>query len=146
MASKILKTVITLFAGLFLFTHMYSFVIEQQYPPVGKFADVGGFKLHYVDIPAGPGADLPTLVFIHGASSNLLDQKLAFETPLKGRGRLIFVDRPGHGYSQSGGTQYNTPAKQAEAIAALLDKLSINKAVIIGHSYGGAVTAAFAVL
>lgn len=108
--------------------------------------DIGDLKMHYVDIPAGPDADLPPMVFIHGASSNLRDQQLAFEEPLRGRGRMIFVDRPGHGYSERGGPQYSSPAKQAQAIAALLDKLSIDKAVIIGHSYGGAVTAALAVL
>ncbi len=145
MALKISITFLSLIAGLFVFTHLYSLWIEYKNPPTGKFIDVGGFNLHYVDIPAGPNADLPVMVFIHGASSNLRDQRLAFESPLKGRGRMIFLDRPGHGYSERGGPQYETPSKQAEAIADLLDKLSIKKAVIVGHSYGGAVTAAFAV-
>ena len=146
MTAKITIAFTVLIASLFIFTHLYSYWIEFKNPPTGKFIDVGGFKLHYVDIPAGTDADLPPMVFIHGASSNLRDQRLAFEKPLKGRGRMIFVDRPGHGYSERGGPEYKTPAKQAEAIATLLDKLSINKAIIVGHSYGGAVTAAFGVL
>lgn len=137
--------IVALVSGLYVFTHVYSFWIERQYPPVGAFADVGGLKLHYVDIAAAKDADLPPMVFIHGASGNLRDQKMAFEKSLKGRGRMIFVDRPGHGYSERGGSEYSAPSKQAEAIAGLLDKLAITKAVIIGHSFGGAIAAAFAV-
>ncbi len=143
--SFVLAVFAALVAGLFVFTKVYAYSIERQYPPIGKFADVGGLKLHYVDIPAGANADLPPMVFIHGASGNLRDQKMAFEKSLKGRGRMIFVDRPGHGYSERGGEEYSDPSNQAKAIAGLLDKLSISKAVIIGHSFGGAITAAFAV-
>ncbi len=134
-----------LVVGLFLFTHLYAYRIEAQFPAIGKFVDVGGFKMHYVDVPAGENSDLPPMIFIHGASGNLRDQKLAFEEPLKGRGRMIFLDRPGHGYSERGGDGMNLPGKQAEAISALMDSLKIPKAVIIGHSFGGAITAAFAV-
>ena len=136
---------LALIVCLFVFTKIYAQLIENQFPAIGKFADVGGYKIHYVDVPAGDNADLPPMVFIHGASGNLRDQKLAFEEPLKGRGRMIFIDRPGHGYSDRGGDENYTPSKQAEAIAALLDNLKVSKAVIVGHSFGGAITAAFAV-
>lgn len=136
---------LALIVCLFAFTKIYSYWIGVQFPAIGKFADVGGYNMHYVDVPAGENADLPALVFIHGASGNLRDQKLAFEAPLKGRGRMIFIDRPGHGYSDRGGDDSNLPSNQAKAIAALLDNLKITKAVIVGHSFGGAITAAFAV-
>ncbi len=137
--------VLALIVSLFVFTKIYTQVIENQFPAIGEFADVGGYKIHFVDVPAGDNADLPPMVFIHGASGNLRDQKLAFEEPLKGRGRMIFVDRPGHGYSDRGGDDNNLPSKQAEAIAALLDNLKVSKAIIVGHSFGGSITAAFAV-
>lgn len=137
--------IVMLAIGLFLFTRTYAYWIESQYPAIGNFADVGGFKMHYVDVPAAKDADLPVMVFIHGASGNLRDQKLAFEKSLRGRGRMIFLDRPGHGYSERGDDANNSPSRQASAIAGLLDRLKISKAVIIGHSFGGAITAAFAV-
>ena len=68
----------------------------------------------------------------------------AFASKLKGLARLIFVDRPGHGYSDRGGAE--NPALQAERYKLLLDELAINQVVLVGHSLGSASVAAFAVL
>lgn len=134
-----------LMLGLYVFTHAYALRIEALFPPTGQYIDVGGYKLHYVDIAAGENADLPPIVFIHGASGNVRDQQLAFEQPLKGRARMIFVDRPGHGYSDRGPDENRDPSAQAAAIATLLEKLDVPQAIIVGHSYGAAVAVAFAV-
>jgi pimeloyl-ACP methyl ester carboxylesterase len=115
--------------------------IERDNPPVGEFADVNGTRMHYVHVPAGPGADLPPLVFIHGASGNLKDPMVPFLPMLKGRGELVFLDRPGHGASSLGPEENLNPDGQAKTIAALLDHLKIKSAIIVGHSYGGSVTA-----
>ena len=122
--------------------------VEALYPPEGEFAEVDGVRMHYTDHPAGDDADLPPLVFIHGASGNLRDLEAPMLDRLEGRARLVFVDRPGHGYSQGWtATQKHThlPDGQADLIAGLLEKIGISEAVLIGHSYGGAVAAAFAV-
>ena len=58
---------------------------------------------------------------------------------------MIFVDRPGHGYSERGSENNSTPTGQAQAISKLLTNLDIPKATMIGHSFGGAIVAAFAV-
>lgn len=135
---------VILLAG-FAFTQWKAARIEQDNPNVGTRTDIGGYSLNSVDLPAGPNADLPTLVFIHGASGNLKDQMLAFRSSLEGRARLLFVDRPGYGYSDRGGRQNDTPAGQADAIAKLMEKKGISRAIIIGHSFGGAIAASFAV-
>jgi len=136
---------VVLAAGLFVFTRYKSFQIGQQFPPIGTFLDVGGLNLHYVDIPAESENDLPPVVFIHGASGNLRDQMLAFKQPFAGSRRLIFVDRPGHGHSERGPIDSRKPSKQASAIASLLRQLDIPQAVLVGHSFGGAILAAFGV-
>jgi len=118
--------------------------IEDEFPPIGKFFGEEGARLHYVDLAAESDATLPPIVFIHGASGNLQDQLRAFEPALKGRARMIFVDRPGHGYSDRAGSE--TPAQQARRYKALLDALSIPKAIFVGHSLGTASVAAFGVL
>lgn len=130
----------------FVFTQWKVAQFESLYPNIGTRTDIGGYALNSVDIPAGPGADLPPIVFIHGASGNLRDQLFAFRKPLEGRARLIFVDRPGYGFSDRGGAANDTPAGQADAIAALLKSKGIGKAIIVGHSLGGAVAASFGVL
>ena len=106
--------------------------------------DVGGFKLNSLLLPASGKADLPPIVFIHGASTSLYDPMYAFAEPLKGRATLLFIDRPGHGLSDIGPKDNILPDAQADAIARLMEKRGIPKAIIVGHSLGGAITAAFA--
>lgn len=132
-------------AGGFAFTTWKTWQFETAYPNIGTRTDVGGYALNSVDLPAGPNADLPPIVFIHGASGNLRDQLFAFRRPLEGRARLVFVDRPGYGYSDRGGPENDTPAGQADAIARLLEKKGIDRAIIVGHSLGGAIAASFGV-
>ncbi len=128
----------------FAFSHWKAAKIEQAFPNRGERTDIGGYSLNSLDIPADKNADLPTLVFIHGASGNLLDQAHALRTTLEGRARMLFVDRPGHGYSERGPASNDTPAGQANAIARLMDIKGIDRAIIIGHSFGGAITASLA--
>ncbi|MDL2399249.1 alpha/beta fold hydrolase [Rhizobium mayense] len=117
--------------------------IEQAYPNIGELTDIGDFRMNALHLPRPTTADLPPLVFIHGASGNLRDQFEAFADPLAGRAEMLFVDRPGHGYSERGGPENALPSGQADAIAKLMEKRGIKSAIIVGHSFGGAIAAAF---
>ncbi len=118
--------------------------LERQFPPVGTFAEADGAMLHYVHVPAGGGADLPPVVFIHGASANLNDQMIPLRPLLENRAEMLFLDRPGHGWS-SRGNDHETPRGQARAIVALMDRLHIERAVFVAHSFGGAAAAVLGV-
>ncbi|WP_214469710.1 alpha/beta hydrolase [Mesorhizobium sp. dw_380] len=124
-------------------TRVGSWLIERRNPPIGEFADIGGTRIHYVHIPAPANADLPPIVFIHGASANLRDQMLPLRPVLEGRAEMLFFDRPGHGWSGRGPGNNEDPSAQARTLAALMDQLDIPKAIIVGHSFGGAITTAF---
>ncbi|TDK36614.1 alpha/beta hydrolase [Rhizobium deserti] len=106
--------------------------------------DIGGFELNSLLVPAQKGADLPPIVFLHGASANLYDPVLSFRAKLEGRATMLFVDRPGHGRSDAGGSEDIYPDGQADSIARLMEKRGIPKAIIVGHSFGGAIAAAIA--
>jgi pimeloyl-ACP methyl ester carboxylesterase len=148
MAIKMSVTIISLGLALLvaagLFSQWKASAISQEFPNIGERIDLGGTALNSVLVKAGSSADLPPLVFIHGASGNLRDQLTPFRDRLAGRADLLFVDRPGHGYSDRGGSENNTPDGQADAIAKLMDKRGIAKAIIIGHSFGGAIVASLA--
>lgn len=118
-------------------------LIERRNPPVGSFVAAAGTRIHHVHVAAPPGAPLPPVVFIHGASGNLRDQMLPARRQLEGRAELLFYDRPGHGWSTRGEGN-DTPAGQARTLAALMDAVGIDRAVVVGHSFGGGVAAAFA--
>ena len=133
------------FAALIAFTYWQSSAIEARYPPAGSSVEIDGRDLHFLDMADADDADLPPILFVHGASGNLLDQALAYRETLEGRARLVFVDRPGHGYSGRNDADA-TIAGQGKAYADLLTEIGVEKAVVVCHSMGCASAAAMAVL
>jgi pimeloyl-ACP methyl ester carboxylesterase len=123
---------------LFVLTRLGAARIARENPPVGAVIEANGTKLHYVHVPAGPDADLPPLVFLHGASANLNDQMIPFRPLLDGRAEMLFFDRPGHGWSERG-KDNSTQGLQAETLTALMDALEIKDAIIVAHSFGSSV-------
>jgi pimeloyl-ACP methyl ester carboxylesterase len=76
------------------------------------------------------------VVFLHGAGSNHLIWN-AQMAALAGSARAYALDLPGHGRSSKAGR--GTVRGYADAVCSFLDTLSIERAVIAGHSMGGAV-------
>lgn len=124
-------------------TRLNAWLIERRIPPVGAFAEVDGTRVHFVHVPGPATPELPPVVFIHGASANLNDQMVPLRPLLEGRTEMLFIDRPGHGWS-SRGSGNETPAGQARIIAGLMDRVGIRDAIVVGHSFGGATAAALA--
>jgi len=116
----------------------YAQTVEAKYPPIGSFVEVEGLNIHYVDEGSGPA-----VILIHGANSNLRDWKFALIDKLTAKHRVIAFDRPGLGYSDRPATGGDIPAEQARILKVAADKLGVDKAVILGHSFGGAVAAAW---
>ena len=141
----ILAILILLAAGLFLWTRIQTSAMNTRYSPSGSTIEIGGRDIHFVDVKGSGAASLPPILFIHGASGNLLDQVGAYREKLAGQARLIFVDRPGHGFSERGLEKDNNLAGHAASYAGLLDELGIKEAVVVCHSMGCASAAAMAV-
>ncbi len=126
--------------------------IEAAHPPAGRFVDVDGGRLHVLDLAPPTGASVTAesgalwpVVLIHGASGNLGDLKLALGDRLAQTRRVVLIDRPGHGWSdRPGGKADASPARQAALIAQALDGIGLDRFVLVGHSLGGTVAAAFA--
>jgi pimeloyl-ACP methyl ester carboxylesterase len=95
--------------------------------------DLRGLSVHYQQ--AGRGEDL---VMIHGLFSNLAFWYLSVVPALAADFRVTVYDLRGHGYSEMPPTGYTT-AELAIDLRALLDHLRIERAHVVGHSYGGAV-------
>jgi pimeloyl-ACP methyl ester carboxylesterase len=127
-----------------LFTYIHAWIIERLYPPTGRFIEVEGCRLHYMDI--GPeGHERGTIVLLHGATSNLVESMLGLGSHLAQRYRVIAFDRPGHGWSErKGGLSAAEPAHQAALIAEALRSLHVRDAVIVGHSWSGTIVPNFA--
>src|SRR5688572_12489016 len=82
---------------------------ERDHPPRGRFLEVDGVRLHYLERGAGP-----PVVLLHGNVvtaedylwSGVLDR-------VAERHRVVAIDRPGFGYSDRPKGWLWTPAEQA---------------------------------
>lgn len=104
-----------------------------------KTIEFEGHTLHYRD----EGKNLPnTLVLLHGFLQN---QEIwsYYSLTLMRSMRVITIDLPGHGYSDTFG-DVHTMDFMASAVKAVLDAAGVQQCVMIGHSMGGYVALAFA--
>jgi pimeloyl-ACP methyl ester carboxylesterase len=113
---------------------------ERKCPPVGKFIEVDGNRIHYVD--RGEGRPI---VFLHGLGAQLCH----FTGPLFGvfgpGYRLVALDRPGSGYSTRARGASGGMSEQARVVRHFIEQLGLEKPLVVGHSLGGAIALALAV-
>jgi pimeloyl-ACP methyl ester carboxylesterase len=84
-------------------------------------------------------------VLLHGASGNLADMRVALGDRLAADHRVILVDRPGHGWSdRPDGPADASPARQAALIHQALERIGVTRAIVVGHSWSGALATAYA--
>ncbi len=120
--------------------HRLAAAAERRNPPTGKFVEVDGVRLHYVEQGRGE-----PLVLLHGNGSMIQDFASSglIETASKTY-RVIAFDRPGYGHSDRPRSTIWTAETQAELIEAALGKIGISKAIVLGHSWGCSVAVALA--
>lgn len=134
-----MRMVVAAALGAAAFVQARTQVAERAHRIRGRFVDVDGVRLHYVERGEGP-----TLVLLHGIGSMIDDFVLS---GLVARAaelhRVIAIDRPGYGRSTRRGRLW-TPAAQAELIHRALRKLDVYCPVLLGHSFGATVALAYA--
>jgi pimeloyl-ACP methyl ester carboxylesterase len=113
---------------------------EAAVPMDGRIVEAGPYRLHVAE----KGSGRP-LLLIHGLAGQMRNFGQAMIDDLARDYRVIRVDRPGSGYSPRLPSGRAHLAEQADAIAALIDALGLEKPVLVGHSLGGAVSLATAI-
>lgn len=105
---------------------------ESRNPPHGRFITVDGVRLHYVE-----RGDGDALVLLHGNGTMALDFELAGLVEDAARDhRVIAFDRPGFGYSARPRDRRWTPETEARLLARALRELGVERATVLGHSWG----------
>ena len=105
------------------------------------FTTVNGLKFHYQQAGSGPD-----VVLIHGVTGDLSIWFLCKAIQSLGAThRVTAYDLRGHGYSDAPPTGY-TSADHSADLFALMDVLGIDRASLVGHSFGGVIAAHAAVL
>jgi pimeloyl-ACP methyl ester carboxylesterase len=123
---------------------------ERDHPPVGRFLEVDGTRLHYLDEgPAdnatrGVGEERP-VVLLHGNTVTLDDWIVSGVFDLVARSRrVVAFDRPGFGYSERPRDRSWTPAAQARLLRRACRRLGVERPVVVGHSWATLVALAWA--
>ncbi|MBV7379265.1 alpha/beta fold hydrolase [Maritimibacter dapengensis] len=112
---------------------------ETAVPPNGRFVKISTGRLHYVE--AGQG---PSVLVIHGLGGQLRSLSHWLAEPLSRRFRVVFVDRPGMGYSDRPDSASARIDDQAGYMEEVIDTLDLGRTIVVGHSLGGAIACALA--
>jgi pimeloyl-ACP methyl ester carboxylesterase len=114
---------------------------QRDNPPQGQFIDIDGVRLHYVE----RGNGRPLFLF-HGNGSMIQDFESSGLIDLAAENyRVIVFDRPGFGHSLRPRNVVWTPEAQADLLMTALDRLHVQRAIVLGHSWGASVAVALAI-
>lgn len=127
------------FAAFVLFTANTARRVDAALPPLGRFVEVGGARIHYLDQGSGP-----TLLLIHGLGGNMRNFTHSVVDRLSGEYRVVVMDRPGSGESTRDPGACARLGSQAATVSAFIRALELDRPVLVGHSLGGAVALAVA--
>jgi pimeloyl-ACP methyl ester carboxylesterase len=112
-------------------------LVPRRY--LGQFVSVDGLRLHYVSKGTGK-----PVVFIHGNPGSHHDYSTTVLSDVAQSYRTFAFDRPGHGYSERRRGSATTVEVQARLVRDAMRDLGVDKPVIVGHSWGGALALALA--
>jgi pimeloyl-ACP methyl ester carboxylesterase len=121
---------------------------QELADPDSKFIEVDGLQFHY----KAAGGGRPAMILLHGFSSSTFTWRNVSEQ-LANLGTVVSYDRPSSGLTErplpghprmEGGAAWNginpySPQGQANQVVELMDKLGIEKAVLVGNSAGGTI-------
>ena len=124
---------ITLVAGLYT-PDKSRHVLEAEYAgPPSTFLDIDGVRLHLRD--TGPRT-APAVILLHGLGGSLQTWD-AWAHDLERDHRVIRYDLPGFGLTGADPTGDYTDRRSIAVLLALMDRLGVARAALVGHSMGG---------
>lgn len=106
-------------------------------PKTAHYAKLDGARLRYTDEGSGP-----PVVLIHGYASSLETWDFLVPELVKTH-RVISLDLKGFGWSDRPEGDYS-PAAEANLVLELMNKLKVDRAAVVGHSWGSSVTLSLA--
>lgn len=136
----VLLLAVAFVAGYFvLATRRIAADAERRVPPAGSFVTIDGNRIHYLE--AGQGRPI---LFLHGLGGQLLQFRQTLFADLSRDFRVIALDRPGSGYSVRAAGATGRLPEQAAVVDAFIEKLGLERPLVVGHSLGGTVALALA--
>lgn len=127
-------------AAMALFVRYRTRQAERQNPPAGRFIEVDGIRLHYVERGEGQ-----PVVLLHGNGTMAQEFDISGLLGLAAdKYRVIAFDRPGYGYSQRSRGKIWSARAQADLLHRALQHIGVERPVVAAHSWGTTVALALA--
>ncbi len=104
-----------------------------------SFIQFDGKRIHYQD----EGKENNNVIVLLHGFLNSLDIWASYTYTYMRASRVIAIDLPGHGFSDTYG-EVHSMEFMARSVKAVLDHCGVNDCVMVGHSMGGYVALAFA--
>ena len=118
-----------LIGGLMLFTAWTAFRVEKALPPQGRFIEIEGARIHYLDQGQGP-----VTVLVHGLGGQMRNFTHSLVERLTNEFRVILIDRAGSGHSTcSRGASAGLRA-QGDLLAKVIRAFDLHHPLVVGHS------------
>ncbi|MEO1293901.1 MAG: alpha/beta hydrolase, partial [Pseudomonadota bacterium] len=121
---------------------------QRRSPLIRRDVEVEGLTIHAAERRTGSAgrdtATTPAIVLIHGAGLDHRDWTFSFLEQLPKGVRVLAFDRPGFGGSERPSISGALPRTQARLLRQAASKLGVERAIVVGHSWGGAVATAWA--
>jgi pimeloyl-ACP methyl ester carboxylesterase len=130
--------IVATLGALNIWTRVLTARAERDFPPLGRFVEVDGARVHFIE----KGSGRP-VVFIHGIYGAAQDFATTLLDEASTRCRAIAIDRPGHGWSDRG-SGVGSPAEQARVLHEALAQMGVERPIVVGFSWGAAVATAYA--
>ena len=119
---------------------VFSVIAERKNPPVGKFIECDGVRVHYRE---WGDETAPCVVLFHGNGAMIQDFTISgLVDLLSRRNRVLCFDRPGFAHSQRPRWRIWTPHAQAALFVKALEQIGVRDPVVFGHSWGTLVAVA----
>jgi pimeloyl-ACP methyl ester carboxylesterase len=122
---------------------LMSWQARRRYPPIGRFLECDGVRLHYLE---RGNPQRPAVLLLHGNGALIQEQTISgIVDLLAAKYRVLCFDRPGYGHSTRPRLRLWSPERQADLLAKALGQLSVPHVTVLGHSWGTLVGIALAV-
>ena len=138
-AALLVPAVLTVAPYLIPLPRRRAVVAESLAEAADRFVEVDGVRVRY----RMKGAGTP-LVMLHGFASSLVTWRKNFDDLARDH-QVIALDLKGWGLSDKPKDSDYSLAAQADLVRGVLRALNIERAIIVGHSMGGATAMHFAV-
>lgn len=109
-------------------------LVPRWAPPPSDFLDLDGQLVHYRD--QGPAGDPVPIVLIHGTSASLHTWE-GWAAELSATHRVVSFDLPGFGLTGPNADGNYRDERYVAFVRALLVRLKVSRAVVVGNSLGG---------